>query len=127
MGAGAIRMAGWAVALCLASAPAMAQTPPAEPGKATAEPAPAPGLAPSPTRPVEVEPKPAAPGTMSQAEIRELIEASQATAKATREAVDYARVTPDLLTQILAKLDKLEDKLDKVENAIKGTAQTRRR
>lgn len=66
------------------------------------------------------------PGGMSAAEIRELIDAAQATAKATREAVDYSRVTPDLLTQILAKLDKLEDKLDKVENAIKAGAPRRR-
>lgn len=65
-------------------------------------------------------------GGMSAAEIRELIDAAQATAKATREAVDYSRVTPDLLTQILAKLDKLEDKLDKVENAIKAGAPRRR-
>jgi tetrahydromethanopterin S-methyltransferase subunit G len=34
--------------------------------------------------------------------------------------VDYVRVTPDILHQILAKLDKLEDKLDKVENAVKA-------
>jgi hypothetical protein len=27
---------------------------------------------------------------------------------------------PDLLTQILAKLDKIEDKLDRVENAVKA-------
>jgi hypothetical protein len=51
---------------------------------------------------------------------RELIEAAKATAKATREAVDYARVTPDILAQILAKLDKIEDKLGKVENAVKA-------
>ena len=57
--------------------------------------------------------------TLSEAELRELIDAAKATAKATRESVDYARVTPDILTQILAKLDKIEDKLDKVENAIK--------
>ena len=56
---------------------------------------------------------------LSDVQLRELIEASKATAKATRESVDYARVTPDILTQILAKLDKIEDKLDKVENAIK--------
>lgn len=57
---------------------------------------------------------------LSESETRELIDAAQATAKATREAVDYARVTPDILTQILAKLDKIEDKLDKVENAVKA-------
>lgn len=57
--------------------------------------------------------------TVTRAEIRELIDAAKATAKASRENVDYARVVPDLLFQILAKLDKLEDKLDKVENAIK--------
>ena len=59
------------------------------------------------------------PPALSDGEIRELIEAAKATAKATREGVEYARVTPDILTQILTKLDKIEDKLDKVENAIK--------
>ena len=44
----------------------------------------------------------------SRAEMRELVEAMQATAKASRENVDYARVVPDLLYQILAKLDKIE-------------------
>ena len=48
-----------------------------------------------------------------------MIDAAKATAKATRESLDYVRVTPDILHQILAKLDKLEGKLDKVENAIK--------
>lgn len=57
---------------------------------------------------------------VTRAEIRELIEAAQATAKASRENVEYARVVPDLLFQILAKLDKLEDKLDKVETTIKA-------
>jgi hypothetical protein len=57
---------------------------------------------------------------LSEADTRELIDAAKATAKATRETVDYVRVTPDLLYQILAKLDKLEDKLDKVENAVKA-------
>jgi Skp family chaperone for outer membrane proteins len=61
---------------------------------------------------------------LSEADTRELIDAAKATAKATRETVDYVRVTPDLLYQILTKLDKLEDKLDKVENAVK--AQSRR-
>ncbi len=56
-----------------------------------------------------------------EADTRELLEAARATAKAARENVDYARVVPDILTQILAKLDKIEDKLDKVENAIKAT------
>lgn len=55
----------------------------------------------------------------SSEETRELLEAAKATAKATRESLDYVRVTPDLLYQILAKLDKIENKLDKVENAIK--------
>ena len=52
---------------------------------------------------------------LSQADTRELIEG----AKATRETVTYVSVTPDLLHQILTKLDKLEGKLDKVENALK--------
>ena len=62
---------------------------------------------------------------MSPADMRELVEASKATAKATRESLDYVRVTPDILTQILAKLDKIENKLDKIENAIKATAPRR--
>ena len=65
----------------------------------------------------------------SRAEMRQLIEAMQATAKASRENVDYARVVPDLLYQILAKLDKIETKLDKVETTLKETqaAAARRR
>ncbi len=61
----------------------------------------------------------------SEAETRELLEAARATAKAARENVEYARVVPDILTQILAKLDKIEDKLDKVENAVKAGPQRR--
>ena len=64
---------------------------------------------------------------LSEADTRELIEAAKATAKATRESVEYARVTPDILHQILAKLDKLEDKLDKVENAVKAQQRSRPR
>ena len=64
----------------------------------------------------------------SRAEMRQLIEAMQATAKASRENVDYARVVPDLLYQILAKLDKIETKLDKVETTLKeGQTAARRR
>jgi hypothetical protein len=51
------------------------------------------------------------------ADLRELLEAARETAKATREGVDYGRVVPDLLTQILTKLDKIENKLDKIESA----------
>ncbi|QFU16115.1 hypothetical protein [Microvirga thermotolerans] len=57
---------------------------------------------------------------VTRAEIRELIEAAQATAKASRENVNYSRAVPDLLFQILAKLDKIEDKLDKVETTLKA-------
>lgn len=57
----------------------------------------------------------------TRTEMRELIEAAQATAKASRENVDHSRVVPDLLYQILAKLDKIEDKLDKVETTLKAT------
>ena len=71
---------------------------------------------------------PAAPAApLSEADTRELLEAAKATAKATRESVEYARVTPDILHQILAKLDKLEDKLDKVEDAIKAQQRGRGR
>jgi hypothetical protein len=69
----------------------------------------------------QTEPAPAS------TETRELLEAAKATAKATRENLDYARVTPDLLYQILAKLDKLENKLDKIENAIKRDTPRARR
>jgi hypothetical protein len=58
--------------------------------------------------------------TLSQADTRALIDAAKATAKATQESVEHARVTPDILHQILVKLDKLEGKLDKVENAVKA-------
>lgn len=53
----------------------------------------------------------------SRAELEDLVEASRAIAKSTREGVDYARVVPDILQQILAKLDKIENKLDKLETA----------
>ena len=73
--------------------------------------------------PVVVMPVPNRGATPVQAtaevgtDMRPLLEAI---AKATREGVDYQRVTPDLLSQILAKLDKIENKLDKVENAVKA-------
>ena len=56
-------------------------------------------------------------------EIRELLDAAKATAKASRENVDYSRVVPDILYQILAKLDKVETKLDKIENDLKARHQ----
>ena len=52
-------------------------------------------------------------------EVRELVQAAKATAKAAREGADAASVVPDILTQVLAKLDKLENKLDKIED-LKG-------
>ncbi len=55
----------------------------------------------------------------STREMRELIDAAKAGAKAAEENVEYARVVPDILTQILAKLDKLENKLDKIENILR--------
>ena len=73
--------------------------------------------------PVQAQTSPAP----SDSETREMLEAAKATAKATRESVEYARVTPDILHQILAKLDKLEDKLDKVENAVKAQQRSRPR
>ena len=57
---------------------------------------------------------------LSQTDTRELIDATKATAKAMQESLNYTRVTPDILFQILAKLDKLENKLDKIENAVKA-------
>jgi hypothetical protein len=84
-------------------------TPPAPPA--------APSSAPSPVPPGP----PTASGPVAPAsDMRDLVEAARATAKSTREAVEYGRVVPDLLTQVLAKLDKIEDKLDKVENAVKA-------
>jgi hypothetical protein len=56
---------------------------------------------------------------LTNAEIRELLDAAKATAKASRENVDYVRTVPDILYQVLVKIDKLEDKLDKIENALK--------
>ena len=61
-----------------------------------------------------------ASAAMSESDVRELLDAARATAKATREGVEHSRVVPDILTQILTKLDKIEDKLDKIENAVKG-------
>ena len=58
----------------------------------------------------------------SAAETKELLEAARATAKAARENVDYARVVPDILTQILALLDKIVVKLVKVVNAVNAGA-----
>ena len=63
----------------------------------------------------------------SRTDMRELIEATQAVAKASRENVDHARVVPDLLYQILTKLDKIETKLDKVETILKETQASARR
>lgn len=63
---------------------------------------------------------PAAPAAAGSNDMREAIAQLREIAKGTRENVDYSRVVPDILTQILAKLDKLEDKLDKVENAVKA-------
>jgi hypothetical protein len=72
--------------------------------------------------PAQAQQAPASP----EADTRELLEAARATAKATRENVDYARVTPDLLTQILAKLDKIEDKLGRLEDAVRRDNAPRR-
>lgn len=93
---------------------AFAQTQPAAPGQVQHS-----------APPAVTAPQSQPQGALNPAEIRALLEAARETAKATREAVDYQRVMPDILTQILTKLDKLEDKLDKVENAIK--AQNRKR
>jgi hypothetical protein len=62
---------------------------------------------------------------MSGSDMREFLALARQTANATREAVDYGRVVPDILTQILTKLDKLEDKLDKVEEAVKAAGRRR--
>lgn len=62
--------------------------------------------------------QPARPAASSR-EMRDLIDATRESAKAAQENVEYARVVPDILTQILAKLDKLENKLDKIENILR--------
>jgi hypothetical protein len=54
---------------------------------------------------------------LSRAELEGLLEAARETAKATREGVDYGRVVPDLLVQLLTKLDKIENKLDRIEGS----------
>jgi hypothetical protein len=77
-----------------------------------------PAAVPGAASPAPASPAPASPGPASF-DMRELLDAAKATAKATRDNLDYAKVTPDLLYQILTKLDKIEDKLDKVETAIK--------
>jgi hypothetical protein len=64
---------------------------------------------------------------LTTAEIRELLDAAKATAKASRENVDYVRVLPDILYQVLVKIDKLEDKLDKIEESLKRSEASRRR
>ncbi|CAA9313856.1 MAG: hypothetical protein AVDCRST_MAG90-641 [uncultured Microvirga sp.] len=64
--------------------------------------------------PALAQPSPAA----STRDMRELVEAARAGAKAAQENVEYARVVPDILTQILIKLDKLENKLDKIETSL---------
>ena len=89
---------------------------------------------PSPVQPAPASPRATGPAPatgsggrpLSAEDLSELTEAARATAAATREAVNYQRVVPDILTQILAKLDKIEDKLDKVENAIKRETAPRR-
>lgn len=108
-------VAGLALALA-ASAPAAAQT--AQPGRAQVQYSPPPAIP-----PVAAQPQ----GPLAPAEIRELLDAAQATAKATRESVDYGRVVPDILQQVLTKLDKLENKLDKIENAVKAQGGAARR
>jgi len=76
--------------------------------------------------PANAQTSPAPTGAVSPAEIRELLDAAKATAKASRENVDYSRVVPDILFQILAKLDKIETKLDKMENALKASSARKR-
>ena len=67
------------------------------------------------------------PPALTESDVRELVEAARASAKAARENVDYSRVVPDLLAQMLNKLDKLENKLDKIENILRAQAPAQRR
>jgi hypothetical protein len=80
----------------------------------------------TPAAPAASQASPGVAPALSEADLRALVEAAKATAASVREGVDYARVTPDILTQILAKLDKIENKLDKVENAVKAGGGARR-
>jgi hypothetical protein len=110
-----------------ASATDAVTNPTRPPAGITAPPAAAPAGQGQYSPPPAVDPAAAQPqGALTPAEIRELLDAAQATAKATRESVDYTRVMPDILTQILGKLDKLENKLDKIEDALKPPAPRRR-
>ena len=125
------RMSGLALVLAVAatsltvaatggpSMAVLAQTMPSPPVR-PAEPAPA--------EPVRGEMQSGGAGTpATPSETRALLDAASATAKATRELVDYTRVVPDILTQILTKLDKIEDKLDKIDTALKAPTPPRRR
>ena len=67
------------------------------------------------------------PPAAAGSELRELIAISREIARTNREGVDYGRVVPDLLTQILAKLDKLEDKLDRIDTKLGERRPTVRR
>ena len=59
-------------------------------------------------------------------EMRELLDTARAIAKSTQDTVEYGRVVPDILTQVLAKLDKLENKLDKIEDLLRASPRPRR-
>ena len=77
-----------------------------------------------PPPPATPRPPTAAAPPQPGAEMADLVQSARAIAKNTRDTVEYVRVQPDMLSQVLAKLDKIEDKLDKVEGAVK--AQRRR-
>ncbi len=64
---------------------------------------------------------------LTREDVQTLKEAAQATAKATRETVDYVRVMPDVLHQILAKLDTIENQLDKLVALQRADAPRQRR
>jgi hypothetical protein len=93
------------------SGPAFAQATESAPVRRAAPPPIGERVAEAPGRPAEPTIQ------LSRAESQELLEAAREIAKATREGVDYGRVVPDLLVQLLTKLDKIENKLDRIEGS----------
>lgn len=111
---------GWVVAIAamMAASVAGAQTSPSPPQAEN------PAAAPQGTdggAPALLDPEPFAPAGAAMADpaMRELLNAARETAKATRESADAGRAVPDILHRILVRLDGLEAKLDRIENALR--------
>ncbi|WP_188611704.1 hypothetical protein [Chelatococcus reniformis] len=80
---------------------------------------------PAPARAGEPPAAKPAPAT-SEADSRDLLEAAKATAKSARTTAENIAVVPDLLVQILTKLDKIEDKIARLETAMQAKPPARR-